>query len=144
MLFVSTQIDNDLYAIDSRFIIEIIPFIEIRNHKLNENSNIGFVNYRGKQIPIIDLSVLVSGKSTRDLFSSRIIIAKVDENLFGLLSEQVTETIKVLNDFEIVDSSNLIGTIYFTQIIQFYGKQYYKLDPNSIYQIAYPTAGGNQ
>jgi chemotaxis-related protein WspB len=138
MLFVTAQIDGDLYAIDSRFVIEIIPIIDIKSHQLNSNDNLGYINYRGAQIPIFDLTQLVAGRISKEVFSSRIMILDIEEKVFGLLSEQVTETLKITDDSCFIESKELIDTKFFSKIIKFKDKQYYLLNQLALMDEAFP------
>jgi chemotaxis-related protein WspB len=142
MLFVSTRIERDLYAIDTENVVEIIPLVEIRKHKLNETSNVGFINYRKEQIPILDLSILIAGKPSRAMFSSRIIIFLVDGISFGVLSEQITETFKLKSESQMSKNSNLMGSLFISDLIHYEDEQYYRIEVRSLLEIAFPMGVG--
>jgi chemotaxis-related protein WspB len=85
---------------DVSTIIEIVPIVDITPIPYSADYILGVINYRSIMVPIIDLSILISGKPSSRHLSSRIIIlnytdGNLNEKKIGLLAEKVTETISV-------------------------------------------------
>ncbi|RJP19945.1 MAG: chemotaxis protein CheW [Candidatus Omnitrophota bacterium] len=96
MLLLLLKIDQDQYGLDCRSIVEIIPCVPLRKSSQAPSGVAGWLNYHGLTVPVIDLCVLLRGRSCRIRFSSRIILvhyrSKSDhERFLGLLCEGVTE-----------------------------------------------------
>ena len=98
MLLLQFQIDGDIYAFDVHSIVEVAPFVELKQIPYAPHKIAGVFNYRGKLIPVINLSIIIKNKSINEIMSTRIIIVsynseKYDNKIVGLLAENVTETI---------------------------------------------------
>ena len=104
MLLLLFHIHEDQYAIDTAPIIEIMPVVELRKVRSTTAPIAGMFNYRGNILPVIDLCRLIGDTECPICYSSRLIIIDATKDLvnnhcstsqFGLLAEQVTETLKV-------------------------------------------------
>jgi len=108
MLILLFYAGNDLYALKSSHIVEVIPRVSLRKvHQVPEYVA-GLFNYRGLVLPVIDLCHLIQGTPSRSYLSTRIIIVKQlrqNDSLqyLGLMAERVTETLSI-SDAEIRDS----------------------------------------
>ena len=106
MLLLQFQAGNDRYGLDVSQVIEVIPMVAFRPLPHTDPSVAGLFNYRGTMVPVIDLTVLLTGVASRPLFSTRIILADYpgrDEkhHALGLMAERVTETIScAVGDFQ--------------------------------------------
>jgi|GEM_PF-72986 len=99
MLMLLFHVGDDLYALDSSQVLEIIPRVVLRTIPQAPDSVAGVFNYRGIIVPAIDLCQLIQGKSSCTHLSTRIIIVNYvsqDETVryLGLMAERVTETLK--------------------------------------------------
>jgi chemotaxis-related protein WspB len=54
----------------------------------------GLINYRGKFVPVVDLSELMFGEPACAHISTRLILVRYGEHLLGLIAEQATETMR--------------------------------------------------
>lgn len=72
-------------------IYEIIKVSELEQSPMQSDLCIGMVNLRGQTVPVLDSSFLFSGRSTKiDILSEkRVIVLKVEKELFGLLVDRV-------------------------------------------------------
>jgi chemotaxis-related protein WspB len=100
---------NDLYAIDSFYIVEVIPRVSFRKIHHVPEYVAGLFNYRGVILPAIDLCHLIQGTPSRSHLSTRIMIVKYPHpnqplQYLGLMAERVTETLNISNT-DIRDSS---------------------------------------
>ena len=113
---------KDLYAIDSSYIVEVIPRVSFRKVHHVPEYVAGLFNYRGVILPVIDLCHLIQGTPSRPYLSTRIIIVKYfrqNQSLqyLGLMAERVTETLSIANSdiressIRVEEAPYLSGTI---------------------------------
>ena len=100
MLHVLFHLDDQRYALETGRLVEIVPFVELRALPRAPVYVAGLFDYRGRTVPVIDLTALALGRASRVLHSTRILV--IDHPLaaggnrpLGLLAEQVVETLKL-------------------------------------------------
>jgi chemotaxis-related protein WspB len=98
MLLLLFQIGDNLYAIDTAQVVEVIPMVVLRKMYQVPDYVAGIFNYHGDIVSVIDLCRLIQGTACRDRFSTRIIIVNYTAkngtyHRLGLMAEQVTETL---------------------------------------------------
>jgi chemotaxis-related protein WspB len=54
----------------------------------------GLINYRGRSVPVVDLSELMLGEPARPHISTRLILVRYGEHLLGLIAERATEMMR--------------------------------------------------
>jgi chemotaxis-related protein WspB len=99
LLLVRFQLGDTQLAIEASQIIEILPFISMPKVLRAPVGIAGAINYHGELVPVIDLSELVLGQSTRAQLSTRIIVTEFHEDndtpcRLGLVAGNATETIR--------------------------------------------------
>jgi len=99
MLLLLFKIDDRHFAMDTSKIREIVPLVELQHLPNGSGLATGWMRYRGKSIPVIDLCLLTTGRPCYQKLSTRIIIVdyvQVDRRavLLGLTAEHVVETIR--------------------------------------------------
>lgn len=99
MLFLYFQLGNDRYALDCSQVIEVVPLLGMKRIPQAPAAVAGAFNYRGKPVPVIDLSVLALGRPARRHMSTRIIVVNYPDSdgvqhLLGLIAEKATETVR--------------------------------------------------
>jgi len=99
MLLLLFHLGSELYAIESSQVIEIIPTVNLRPLHHVPDYVAGLFNYRGKFIPVIDLSQLLQATPCHLCLSTRIIIVNYingDKPMqyLGLMAEKITDTLK--------------------------------------------------
>ena len=109
MLILLFYAGNDLYAIDSSYIVEVIPRVSLRKVQHVPEYVTGLFDYRGVVLPAIDLCHLIQGTPSRSYLSTRITIVKYPRpnesvQYLGLMAERVTETL-IISNKDIRDSS---------------------------------------
>lgn len=97
---------SQLYAIDSEQVVEVIPRVMLRPVSGAPPHRPGVFNFRGRVVPVLDVSQLIAGETCAAHLSSRIIMVRLGEPdsgsaLLGLLAERVTDTLlKPLSSFQ--------------------------------------------
>jgi len=100
MLILLFYAGEDLYAIESSHVIEVIPRVSLRKVHHVPDYVAGLFNYRGMILPVIDLCHLIQNTPSRSHLSTRIMIVKQPrqdglQQYLGLMAERVTETLTV-------------------------------------------------
>lgn len=109
MLMLLFYAGNNLYAIDSSQVVEVIPRVALRKVHHVPEYVAGLFNYRGTIVPVIDLCHLIQGNPSRSYLSTRIVMVNYpmkDNTLryLGLMAERVTETLNKPNT-ELVEAA---------------------------------------
>ncbi|MFN6517816.1 MAG: chemotaxis protein CheW [Nostoc sp. CreGUA01] len=113
MLLLIVSINNERYAIESRQVVEVIPLVVLKTLPHKPEHIAGVFNYRGRIVPVIDLSELMNGKPSCENFSTRIVLVKysrkntpevTEPHILGLMAEQIVETLHK-SESEFVDSN---------------------------------------
>jgi len=99
MLFLKFQLGKDRYALDSSRVVEVLPLLGIKQIPQAPAGVVGAFNYRGKPVPVIDLSELALGRPARLHMSTRIIVVRYPggngtQHQLGLIAEKATETVR--------------------------------------------------
>ena len=100
MLFLQFQLDQDRYLVDSSQVVEVLPLLSIKQIPQAPVGVAGAFNYRGKPVPVIDLSELALGRKARLQMSTRLIIVHYPDgkgtlHLLGLIAEKATEAVRL-------------------------------------------------
>ena len=114
MLLLTLTVGMNQYAVDVARIVEVVPRVELRMVAHVPECLAGFLDYRGKVVPVIDLGLLLGIAPCRPRLSTRIILvddgpdgrhrqqvyseagtgrasANRDRSLLGLIAERVSE-----------------------------------------------------
>jgi chemotaxis-related protein WspB len=94
MLFLKFRIGSQSYALDTARIAEVLPLLEITRVPQAPVGVAGLINYRGRSVPVVDLSELMLGEPARPYISTRLILVHYGEHLLGLIAEHATETMR--------------------------------------------------
>lgn len=97
MLFAQFSLNDAKYVVSVNEVVEIIPYIKIKEVAKVPDYILGIINYRGQTVPVIDLCRLLLQRACKKKLSTRIIVVNNgDENkkFFGLLVEKATETVR--------------------------------------------------
>jgi chemotaxis-related protein WspB len=122
MLMLLFYAGDDLYAIESTHVVEVIPRVALRKVQYVPEYVAGLFNYRGTILPVVDLCHLIQGNPSHAYLSTRIMIVshtKADGELqyLGLMAERVTETLnRSLSDIR-ASSIHVDGAPYLTSTI---------------------------
>jgi len=94
MQLLTFTVSGRRYGIDTRRVVEVLPLIAARPLPKQPNEVRGLIRYRGRMLPAIDLSQLISDVQCRDRLGTRTIIVQLstptnDPALLGLVAEDV-------------------------------------------------------
>ena len=112
MLYLRFNLDGQEYAIDTSNVIEIAPLVKIKKGPGNASYIAGIMNYRGKPIPVMDLTMMILGREFSPSMNTRIIITQVNDNntprLVGVITEHINGVINK-DEIEFFNSNNVSG-----------------------------------
>lgn len=99
MLYLVFQLGGDRYALDVSEIIELLPLVDIRRIPQSPPGVAGVFDRRGTPVPVIDLSELTLGTPARRRLSTRLIVARYQDDrgnarALGLIAEHATDTLR--------------------------------------------------
>jgi chemotaxis-related protein WspB len=99
MLYLLFAIGDGHYAIAAREVVEVLPLVEIRPLPRAPLGVVGLFDYHGLAVPVVDLSLLVSGTASQPVMTTRIAVVRYIpepgvEHLLGLIAEHLTDTVK--------------------------------------------------
>lgn len=87
------------YAIDSQYILRIVPYVELKKIPSMPFYFAGILNLGGQAIPVVDFCQFIEQRPARLLLSSRLMIVKdphpESEFMLGIIGEQVRELIDI-------------------------------------------------
>lgn len=97
-LLLLLTVGEQLYALESEQVVEVIPRVMLRPVCGSPPHRPGVFNFRGRVVPVVDVSQLIAGQPCAEHLSSRIIMVRQGEAagapaLLGLLAERVTDTV---------------------------------------------------
>lgn len=107
MLALLLHAGSDRYAVDARRIVEVVPAVPLRAIPAAPPALAGLLEYRGRTIPVVDLSRLLRGEACQALLTTRIAVCDLDAvgqlaaqgpsagRRIGVLAEGVTRLIEV-------------------------------------------------
>jgi chemotaxis-related protein WspB len=117
MIYLIFELGGDRYALAAQQVVEVLPLMDSKTLPGAPTGVTGLINYRGKPVPLVDLTLLLLGQPCARRMSTRIILlssvtASGEPHLIGLLAERVTETIRRQDsDFKHVSTGSRSSTI---------------------------------
>ncbi len=99
MLLLLFEVNGEVYALDCGSVLEVVPFIRLKQIPMAPEYVRGLFLYRGRVVPVIDLSLLAGRGSSQRLFSTRIVLVKHEDGrgelrVLGIIAERATETVR--------------------------------------------------
>jgi chemotaxis-related protein WspB len=95
MLFLKFRIGDEVYALETQQIIEITPLLPLTRMPQAPAGIAGLIDYRGRPVPVVDLSELVLGRPARAHISTRLILVRYAvEHELGLIAEHATDMMR--------------------------------------------------
>ncbi len=94
MLHVLCRIGQDAYAIPCKAVEKVLPYASLKSLPGSVRGLAGVLNYQGNPLPVVDLSLFLAGKPSREVMGTRILLCPVPalpSGRLGLLVEEVSE-----------------------------------------------------
>ena len=95
MLALCLSIQNELYAIPARDVVEVVPQVLLRSLPGAPRYVAGLLAYRGALLPVVDLSRRLIDIAARSCLSARIVVVQrasgIEPVRYGLLTERVAD-----------------------------------------------------
>ena len=100
MLYLLFQLGADRYALGVDQVVEVLPLVHLKTIPQAPRGVAGIFDYRGKPVPVIDLSELTVGSPAPAHLSTRLILVNYADSrgasrLLGLIAAKATETIRL-------------------------------------------------
>lgn len=89
------QISDDVYALDSKNVLEIIKFVELTRPERLPSHIAGLFEYDGKIINIVDIRSVLNIEPVSYDINSMIVILNYNQNIFGVIVNSVPDIVKV-------------------------------------------------
>lgn len=100
MLLLTFRIGQDLYALEARRAVEVLPLVALQRIPDAPPGVAGVFNYRGEPVVAVDLCELILGRPARSSLSTRVIVVNAARpetgarQLLGLIAERATEILR--------------------------------------------------
>ena len=99
MLILQFRMGEDIYALDSRQVVRVLPAANLKRLPAAPAGIAGLLNFEGAPVPVVDLSELALGQPAAQHLSTRIILTELsgpaaERRLLGLLVEHATNTLR--------------------------------------------------
>jgi len=100
MLLLMFRAGENLYAVDARRVVEVVPRVALRGVPHAPNFLAGLLGYRGGVVPVVDFSLLTGAPASRDVLSTRIVLVEAGApggpaRVVGLAAEEVSHVARV-------------------------------------------------
>lgn len=112
MLYLQVSSAEDHFFIAADKIAAVIPLVKIEKISRSPSFVEGYMNYKGRSVPVIDLGELLVQKKSKLRLSTRIILIHYHTNdnrqkLLGLKAEKATDMLRLnLDRFTVKPDSN--------------------------------------
>ncbi|MDP4127020.1 MAG: chemotaxis protein CheW [Bacillota bacterium] len=95
---VEFRLSNEKYAIESRYVREVLPLKEFTSVPCTPSYILGIINVRGQILSIIDLRVFFELPREETTFASKIIVLSSTEMELGIVADAVSGARSILLD----------------------------------------------
>jgi chemotaxis-related protein WspB len=91
------------YAIPAQEVVEVTPQVELEPIAKAPGYIRGLFDYRGQNVPVVDLRQVIHNRHCNDSLTTRVILVRFplscgETRTLGLLAERVTETVRIKAD----------------------------------------------
>ena len=121
MLVLTFQVDQVVYAVPVRQVIEVVPRVALREIPHAPACLLGLLHYRGCALPVIDLGLLLGRAACVERLDTRILIVRTtnaDQQQIGLLAERVNDLVEVEADRMAMRSQLTSHAPYLTEVYE--------------------------
>ncbi|HSV72024.1 MAG TPA: chemotaxis protein CheW [Methylibium sp.] len=102
MLYIVFRLDDDRYALPAQQVVEVLPLLQLKRWPQAPRGVAGICTYRGRPVPVLDLSELCLGRSAPRCLSTRLLLLHYPQHdpdapthWLGLIAEDATDTARV-------------------------------------------------
>ena len=136
MLFILVQSRGNSFAIDAMKIHTVLPYCGLSRR--DGTSFAGVVDYAGGKVAAVDLVQIWSGKASRNLFSTRCILAKVRAGIpggvLGIVSEGITSCAEI-DESKIENFPWSAGEFKLSKAFEYASEMYKIIEPDELYAL---------
>lgn len=101
-LFLQFEIGGDRYLLETSQVSAVIPLPLLKALPGAPASVVGLINYQGKPVPVVDLSIQATGHVAVDRLSTRLALVRfptrAGERLLGLVVERATSVVRAAEE----------------------------------------------
>lgn len=99
MLLLILRAGEQLYAFDTKEVVEVVPRVELRTIPRAPSPVLGLLRYRGTLIPVIDFNAVLGLPPVAERLSTRIILTEFpgessETVRLGVVAERVNEVVR--------------------------------------------------
>lgn len=100
MLVVLFRSGGDLFGIEARRVVEVVPRVGLRTIPHAPEFVAGLLAYRGRVAAVLDFALLTGSPPSRDCLSTRIVLVSITrpgrtEAFLGVIAEDVSRVVSV-------------------------------------------------
>lgn len=100
MVFLVFRLDQDRYALPAQEVVEVLPLLQFKHWPMAAPGVAGVCTYRGRPVPVLDLSALCLGRPAPRRLSTRLLMVRYPDargpaRLLGLIAEDATDTVRL-------------------------------------------------
>jgi len=104
MLFLVFRLGDDRYALPAQQVVEVVPLLQLKRWPKAAQGVAGVCTYRGRPVPVLDLSELILGRPAPPRLSTRLLLVRYPDSaqpgpafsrLLALMAEQATNTVRL-------------------------------------------------
>jgi chemotaxis-related protein WspB len=121
VLFLVIRLGADRYAIDTAEVVEVLPFVRLKELPGGPVGVAGVMNFRDTAVPVIDLNLLALGSRTLPRLTTRIVVVRYEEeaSVLGLLVPEAAEVLRLDADAFVgagvaTDGARYLGSVLTT------------------------------
>ncbi len=122
MLFLLFQIGRERYALETANILEVVPLLTVKQLPGAPPGVAGIINYRGRPVPVLDLSEVLAGRVAEARFSTRIVMVRMQDEhrgtqCLGLIVENATSVLQQRAESFVNPGVNLLAAPYLGPVL---------------------------
>lgn len=97
MLILPFNVGEEVYAIDSDYVVEVVPRVKLKIIPHVPEFVVGMLNFNELPVPVVDMCLLIENRPSSPCLHTRIVIlsnvSESEEILhLGIIGEKITET----------------------------------------------------
>lgn len=98
-LFLQFEMGEDRFVLDCEQILEVLPYLALKQIPLAPKGVVGIFDYRGAMTPVIDMNELILNRPAHKRVSTRIVVIRYHDtegkpHPLGIIVEHATRTLR--------------------------------------------------